>query len=51
MLVWIVVVVFLLLAVRSYRKTNNVEENLVEENRATGILQERFVNSEISHRE
>jgi len=51
MIVWIVVVIFLLLAVRPYSETNNVEKSEAVENRATAILQERLVNGEISNRE
>lgn len=51
MIVWIVVVVFLLWAVRPNNETNNAEKGRTDENRATAILQERFVNGEINHRE
>ena len=51
MIIWIVVVIFLLLAVRPYGETNNVEKSEAVENRATAILQERLVNGEINHRE
>ncbi len=51
MIIWIVVVIFLLLAVRPYGETKNVEKSEAVENRATAILQERLVNGEINHRE